>query len=135
MTNELFKIADRLKELKDTKKSLEAEVKAVNAEIEKLDAALSDAMLSEECERFSHNGSLFHLTTRLYASPVAGHKDELFEALRANGLGDIITETVNANTLASVVSEQKHENDGEIPAWLAGVVNAYEKTSVGIRKG
>ena len=56
-------------------------------------------------------------------------------ALKANGYGDIVTETVNANTLASFVKEQTTLNDDVTPAWLTEVVNTFEKVSVGIRKG
>ncbi len=135
MENKIFELADQLKAAKDEKKELEAQVKEVSAAIEQLDLALSDAMAEAECERFSRNGSTFYLNTRLFASPVAGHKEELFQALKKNGYGEIVTETVNANTLASFVKEQMHLNNDEIPAWIAEVVTTFEKVSVGIRKG
>ena len=131
----IFSLADQLKELKERKKDLDTEVKALNAEIEKLDMELSDAMAEAECERFSRNGSTFYLNTRLFASPVAGRKDEMITALKDNGYGDIVTETVNANTLASFVKEQMSLNSDEVPTWLTDVVSTYEKVSVGIRKG
>lgn len=131
----IFSLADQLKELKDRKKDLDTEVKALNAEIEKLDMELSDAMAEAECERFSRNGSTFYLNTRLFASPVAGRKDEMITALKDNGYGDIVTETVNANTLSSFVKEQMSLNSDEVPTWLTDVVSTYEKVSVGIRKG
>lgn len=131
----IFSLADQLKELKERKKDLDTEVKALNAEIEKLDMELSDAMAEAECERFSRNGSTFYLNTRLFASPVAGRKDEMIMALKDNGYGDIVTETVNANTLASFVKEQMSLNSDEVPTWLTDVVSTYEKVSVGIRKG
>ncbi len=135
MENRIFELADQLKAVKDKKKELEAQVKEVAAAIEQLDLALSDAMAEAECERFSRNGSTFYLNTRLFASPVAGHKEELFQALKANGYGEIVTETVNANTLASFVKEQMSLNNDEMPAWIAEVVSTFEKVSVGIRKG
>lgn len=135
MENKIFELADRLKAAKDEKKELDAQVKEVTAAIEQLDLALSDAMAEAECERFSRNGSTFYLNTRLYASPVAGHKEELFRALKENGYGEIVTETVNANTLASFVKEQMSLHDEELPAWIAQVVTTFEKVSVGIRKG
>ena len=135
MDNYIFGLADQLKELKDRKKELDAEAKAVGAQIEELDRELSDAMAEAECERFSRNGSTFYLNTRLFASPAAGRKEEMIEALKINGYGDIVTETVNANTLASFVKEQMALNCDEVPAWLADCVNTYEKVSVGIRKG
>ncbi len=135
MNNEIFEMADRLKAARDRKKDLDAEIKAVNAEIEQLDQELSDAMADQEVEQFSRNGSTFYLNTRLFASPAAGRKDELMQKLKDNGYGSIVTETVNANTLASFVKEQRAANGDEIPGWLADVVSAWEKVSVGVRRG
>lgn len=135
MNNEIFVLADHLKAAKDRKKELDAQVKEVGAEIERLDLALSDAMTEAECERFSRNGSTFYLNTRLFASPLAGCKEDMFAALKKNGFGEIVTETVNANTLSSFVKEQRELNHDEIPAWISDVVSTFEKLSVGIRKG
>lgn len=135
MDNYIFELADQLKEMKERKKDLEVEVKSITAEIERIDLELSDAMAEAECERFSRNGSTFYLNTRLFASPVAGRKDDMIIAIKDNGYGDIVTETVNANTLASFVKEQKNLNGDEVPAWLTDVVNIHEKVSVGVRKG
>ena len=132
---QIFELADQLKAAKEQKKELDAKGKELGAEIDRLDLALSDAMAEAECERFSRNGSTFYLNTRLYASPVAGKKEELFAALKENGYGSIVTETVNANTLSSFVKEQMAENDEEVPAWLAEKISTFEKVSVGIRKG
>ena len=120
---------------KEKKKALEDEVKAITAEIDRLDLALSDEMAMSECDNFSRHGSTFYLKSRLYASPKAGGKDKLFSALRKNGYGSMVQENVNANTLSSFVKEQKENNKDTIPEWLSSVVNAYEKISVGIRKG
>ena len=92
-------------------------------------------MAMSECDNFSRHGSTFYLKSRLYASPKAGGKDKLFSALRKNGYGSMVQENVNANTLSSFVKEQKENNKDTIPEWLSSVVNAYEKISVGIRKG
>ena len=135
MNHEIFDMADKLKAAREHKKDLEAQVKEVNAEIEQLDLALSDAMAEQEVERFSHSGSTFYLSTRLYASPASGRKDELMQALKDNGYGSIVVETVNSGTLSSFVKEQMAVNDDEIPEWLSGVVSVVEKTTVGVRKG
>lgn len=131
---EIFKMADELKAAKDEKKELEAKTKEVNARIEELDRELSDAMADAECDKFTRNGSTFYLNSRLYASPAAGGRDALIHALKDNGYGSIVTETVNANTLASFCKEQMTANEDELPEWLSGVVNAFEKVTVGIRK-
>lgn len=135
MDNKIFELADQLKAAKDKKKEIDAEVKELGARIDELDLALSDAMAEAECEKFSRNGNTFYLNTRLYTSPIAGQKEAMFQALKDNGYGEIVTETVNANTLASFVKEQMAENNDEVSEWIAQVVNTFEKVSVGIRKG
>ena len=77
---------------------------------------------------------MFCLTTKTRASARAGQKDELFAALRDEGYGDMITETVNANSLSSFVKEQIAENGDALPDWLDGLVSVFEKTTVGVRK-
>ncbi len=135
MSNEaLFDIADRLKAAKDEKKDLDAKAKELGAEIEELDKQLSDAMTEAELDKFSRNGSTFYLSSRLFASPQAGRKDALISALKEEGFGDIVQETVNANTLSAFVKEQMSQNGDEVPEWLSDVVNTFEKISVGIRK-
>lgn len=138
MTNEaLFQLADQLKAAKDRKKALEQQTKDNNAEIERLDKALSDGMAEAELDKFTRNGHTFYLSSRLFASAKEGMKDEMFQALKDHGYGEIVTETVNANTLASFCKEQiAMSGEAEaLPDWLSAVVNTFEKTSVGVRKG
>ena len=130
----IFEMADRLKTLQEKKKDLEAEAKAIGARIEELDLELSDAMADAELDRFSRNGATFYLKSRLFASPAAGRKEELFAALKENGYGSLVTETVNANTLASFCKEQLAAHEDELPAWLSDVVSTFEKVTVGVRK-
>jgi hypothetical protein len=130
----IFQMADKLRELQERKKDLEAQTKAVTAEITALDLQLSDAMAEAEVDKFSRNGNTFYLKSRLYASPAAGRKDELFVILKAHGFASLITETINANTLAAFVKEQREICGEDIPKWLGDTINTFEKVSVGIRK-
>lgn len=131
---QIFDMADRLKALQEQKKDLEAQAKALGAEITELDTQLSDAMTEAELDRFSRNGSTFYLKSRFFASPAAGRKDEMMQALKDNGYGSLVTETVNANTLASFIKEQRELTGEEVPEWLGETVSTYEKVSVGIRR-
>lgn len=124
-------LSEQFVSAKERKAELEAELKAVKAEIERLDRDLSDEMALMEYDNFSRKGKTFFLRSRLFASPKSGCKEELFSVLREKGYGDMITESVNANTLSSFVKEKREENNGEIPEWLNEVVNSYEKISVG----
>ena len=75
-------------------------------------------MAEQELDKFTRNGSTFYLNSRLFASPAAGRKEELFAALKKNGYGSLVTETVNANTLASFCEEQVAAHQDVLPAWL-----------------
>ena len=132
--NRLFEMADRLKALCEQKDALEAELKQTNADIDEADWQLSNLMAETETQNFTRAGTMFCLTTKTRASATAGMKDALFEVLRAEGYGDLITETVNANSLSSFVKEQISENGDALPEWLNGLVNVFEKTTVGVRK-
>ncbi len=153
--NQMFALADLLKQKKDEKKALEKQTTLVNAEIEALDRQLSDAMTEAECPKFSHGENTFYLSSRLFASPKEGMKDEMVAALKKHGYGAIVTETVNANTLASFCKERMAEEAEaasalptapadaaestagvaeQLPKWLSSVVNTFEKVTVGIRK-
>ena len=131
---QIFEMADRLKALQEQKKESEARTKALGAEIDALDTELSDAMADAELDRFSRNGHTFYLKSRLFASPAAGRKNEMFETLRANGYGSLVVESVNAQTLSSFVKEQRELNEGKDPDWFNGTISSFEKISVGVRK-
>lgn len=136
ISRELFDLADQLKARKELKKELEEQVKSVSAEIDALDRELSDAMALAECPSFTHSGSTFYLNTRLFASPKGGMKEDMIAALKEHGYGDLVNETVNANTLASFCKEQIAQSGEaeQLPMWLSDVVNTFDKVTVGIRK-
>lgn len=132
---EIFKLADELKERNAKKDELNAELKSVTAEINEIDEKLTQAMTDAEVDKFTRNGSTYYLKSRLFASPVAEHKPEFMQALKDNGCSELITETVNANTLASWVKEYNESHGTERPEFLSEeLLNIYTKVNVGIRK-
>lgn len=130
----MFDLADRLKALRDKKKETEQRLKDVNAELDETDIALAQLMTDTETQNFTRSGTMFCLTNTTRASAAADRKDDLFEALRSEGHGGLIYETVNANSLSAFVREQISENEDVLPDWLEGLVNVFEKTTVGVRK-
>ena len=130
----MFELADRLKALRDEKKDTEQRVKELNAELDETDAALAQLMTDTETQNFTRSGITFCLINTTRASATADRKDELFDALRTEGYGGLIYETVNANSLSAFVREQLSENDDVLPDWLEGLVSVFEKTTVGVRK-
>jgi histidinol-phosphate/aromatic aminotransferase/cobyric acid decarboxylase-like protein len=133
-SEKMFELADRLKALRDEKKDAEQHVKELNAALDETDAALAQLMTDTETQNFTRSGTMFCLTNTTRASATADRKEELFEALRAEGYGGLVYETVNANSLSAFVREQISENDDVLPDWLEGLVSVFEKTTVGVRK-
>ena len=133
-SEKMFELADQLKALRDEKKDAEQRVKELNAALDETDAALAQLMTDTETQNFTRSGTMFCLTNTTRASATADRKDELFEALRAEGYGGLVYETVNANSLSAFVREQISENDDVLPDWLEGLVSVFEKTTVGVRK-
>ena len=130
----MYELAEQLKQLREEKKDAEQRVKDINVEIDKTEYALVQLMVETETQNFTRAGTMFSLTTKTCASAVAGHKDELYSALKENGFGDLVYETVNANSLSAFVKGQIAENQDNVPDWLNGLVNVYEQTSVSVRK-
>lgn len=130
----MYELAEQLKQLREEKKDAEQRVKDINAEIDKTEYALVQLMAETETQNFTRAGTMFSLTTKTRASAVAGHKDKLYSALKENGFGELVYETINANSLSSFVKEQISENQDRVPDWLRGLVNVYEQTSVSVRK-
>lgn len=133
-SEKMFELAEQLRVLREQKETAEKELQEINAKIDETDYRLSEMMAESETQNFTRGGVMFYLVTKTRASAVAGSKDELFTVLRREGYGELVTETVNANSLSSFVKEQIEENDDVLPDWLSGLVNVFEKTSVGVRK-
>ena len=131
---DVFELADQLRALREQKKNLEERVKALNAEIDALDAKLVQAMIDQETQSFNRSGKLFYLKTVTRASAKAGEQERLYQWLKDNGYGDLVKETVNAQTLTGFAKELMEENDDELPGDLADMVNIFEKQTVAMRK-
>ena len=132
--NKMFELAEQLRTLREQKKEAEAQLKQINEQIDETDYRLSEAMAESETQNFTRSGMMFYLTTKTRASAVAGNKEELHTALKIQGFGDLVYETVNANSLSAFVKEQIGENEDVLPDWLNGLVNVFDKTSVGVKK-
>lgn len=133
MEQRLFELADALKALRDRKDALEAELKQVNMDIDNTDWHLATLMAETETRNFTRAGTMFCLTSKTRASAREGMKDELFAALREQGYGDLVYETVNCSSLSAFVKEQMEEHDA-LPDWLDGLVSVFEKTTVSVRR-
>lgn len=134
VTDMMYDLAEQLKTLRDEKKEAEQRVKDLGAALDDVEYRLATMMVDTETQNFTRAGTMFSLTHKTRASAASDRKDELYAALKSEGHGDLVYETVNANSLSAFVNEQITENDEALPEWLEGLVNVYEQTKVSVRK-
>ena len=130
-TNMLL-LADRFKELRDKKAVLQDELKALQADLDQAEAALVEAMTTEECSGFKRNGFGFSLVVKEYPGAIPELKAELYDAMKKHGFEHLFT--INPMTLSGTVKELKSNNDDVLPDWLEGLVRIYEQPSITVRQ-
>lgn len=130
----MFELAERLKTLKNEKKQKELELRNISDMLTEIEAALAEFMTLNKTPNFTHGDTSFSLRTSLKASAVVGKKEELYDLLKSSGYGDLVVETVSPSSLSAFVKEQISENENELPEWLDGLVNIFEKNTVSTRK-
>ena len=130
---DMLGLADKLRDLRDGKKELEDFTKEVNAAIETTEQALVGQMVAEEMQNFTRNGRQFILTTRIHANAKSGMMPIVCDWLKENDLGEMVEESVHAQTLQAWAKEIIEEN-GELPEGINELLNVYEKSGISIRK-
>lgn len=125
--------------LLDKKDQLAQDTKDNNAAIEKLKAEIAETMIDEDIPSQGYGDYVYSLQDKIkYSKRGEAELQEkgldFFEVLREQGFGDIIKETVNANTLQSTMKAVADENDGELPPELDEIVSSYEMTDITRRK-
>lgn len=125
--------------LLDKKDQLAQDTKDNNAAIDKLKAEIAETMIDEDIPSQGYGDYVYSLQDKVkYSKRGEAELQEkgldFFEVLREQGFGDIIKETVNANTLQSTMKAVADENDGELPPELDEIVSSYEMTDISRRK-
>lgn len=129
---------DRYGDLLDKKKELEDQLKDVKGQLDEEKDKLYKMMVDEECPVISRNGFRYSLQEKNRYSKLGDEKlaaagVDFFEVLREEGFGDLITETVNANTLNSTMKAYVEEN-GELSEELAEVIGVFESYDITKKK-
>lgn len=134
------------KELLDKKEDLAKQVKENNAAKEKLEQEICQMMIDEEKPNTVVDGFSYSLSQKImYAKKSEEKLAEIeattgvsfFDALREQGLGDIIVEKVDPRTLQSTVANlaaEAEDNGEELPEELTEYLSIYEKLSISKRK-
>lgn len=125
---------DEYKALLDRKDELADLTKANNADVARCREELAQLMIEAETPKITRAGFNYSLQNKVKYSKAAGADEELFEALRAADLGDLIKETVNPQTLQGAMTNLAEENGGELPEEFNGLVNKYDFFDVSKRR-
>ena len=120
--------------LLDRKELLKVQTAENNNKIERCRDELAAMMINEDTPKISHGGFSWSLQSKCKYSCLAENREQLFELLRENDLGDIIQETVNAQTLNSTIASLVEANDDELPEEWQEVIKTYEYNDISRRR-
>lgn len=131
----MFLWADAMLALREQQESLEDELKRIKKKLEESELALFESMVNNEVDRFSRGGYTFSPVVKTRASIASEHKEEALEWLKNSDYSDIVKETVNAQTLTSLVKEWEDAGIREDDAPFYAMLNIYNEQKISIRKG
>jgi len=132
MQEQIFTLSDALLNAREAKEHTEAALKEANAAVEMIEAQLIEMMVNDELTNFKRNGVQFSIVNKTNISAEPERKDELWAAMKEKGYGNLFS--INAQTLSGEIKRLVEENDGQMPAWLDGLVKQFEKTGIRIKK-
>jgi hypothetical protein len=120
--------------LRDRKDDLKREEKEVDRDIRQKEAGILEYFERSGISNVSIDGRTLYIHRSQWARGRSDIDPEIvIEALRANGLGDMVKETFSTQTLSSYVRELDRE-DKSMPPGLAEVIDISEKVTVGVRR-
>lgn len=133
--SKMNELAGELKMLKSRKAELETMEKENSAKIDEVEKQLYSLMESEGNESFEYDGTKFSLNKKTIFSVPSDLRDAFLDVLKTYGFDreDIVTETIPAPKLNSVMKSITDENRG-MPEEFEGIVSLYDKKTVSVRK-
>lgn len=130
---ELLEQVDRYQQLLEEKGRLKELADENAKQLQTQRDALAQIMLENEVTKINRSGFTYSLKSGTKFNKKAGCDETLFQLLREEGLGDLIKETVNANTLQGAISSMVEER-GELPEAFSDCINVYEYVDIARRK-
>ena len=132
---DLVKTYQTLLEQRD---ALTAEIKAINTDLEALKARIIQQMIDDDCPRIVTGGYSFRPAaktayTKRSDRELSAKGLDFRRVLRAEGLGYVITETIDPGALQAALERCTKEHGRLSPA-LAAVVRAYDYEDIVCRK-
>lgn len=127
----------RYRELRDAEKAADAEKGAYKEEADKLETELVEMFAEAGLQNLNVDGKTIYLHRSTYAQWQAGlEQEDKLDLLRAAGAGDLIKDTVNAQTLNAYVRELVDVDDAPgLPEPLRDVLELGERFAVRVTAG
>lgn len=131
----LSEMAVEYEKLLAVKSELEKATEENKAAINSFKEKLMQQMVDEDMPSFTSNGHSYSITEKTSYSKrsdadLAAAGLDFFGTLREEGLGDLIKETVNANTLQAAMKNYAQEHDGALSPALDAVIRSYPYTDI-----
>lgn len=118
------------------KRELERQLNFVKEDLTRRETVLAEKLAEAGLQQLkTDDGTVIYRNEALFASLVKDEDGEhagAVTALRGHGLGWLVKETVNANTLRSWVKEQEQSGEG-LPAELRPWLKVTRQPRVGVR--
>ncbi len=127
--------ARRFAELKRLIAAKDADIKVLKEELEPLEAELLDEFAEEGVASVGVKDGDRKVTVfskRMLVATNLVDPEATAQACKAAGLGHMVGERVNANTLSAYVRDLE-KADEPLPDSFEGVIGTFEKFSVGVR--
>lgn len=125
MTTLNTQVIDRWRAAKDAKESAESVLEERKRELADAEQNALDEFERAGISQVKANGRTTFLRRDVYASVKEGRKPDVVRALRNLGLGDLVGESVNAQSLSAHVREQEKLGNA-LPPELAEHVTVSE---------
>lgn len=124
----------RYKRIRELQAAADTEAKTLKTEADALEAQLVDLFVEHGMQNLSLDGKTVYLHRSTFAQRKAGATaEDVKDALRAAGQGDLVTETVNAQTLSAYVRDILDSDEGgQLPDPLDEVLELGERYSIRI---
>ena len=133
-------LLERLDDLRRHKADAEANLKGITQELIAIQEVLVPQFLAAgmQSQKLA-DGRTFYLRREEWAYPKSLENggglgsEGVLHALRESGLGDMIHETYNTQTLSAYVREKERASE-ELPGPLAGAIDVVTKTEIRVRR-
>ena len=119
--------------LDEERKTHESIITDIKEKMSVLEEVILENFATEGVESFKMEGFNVSPQTLTFAVIVDGDKERAYQALKDTGYGSYVTETCNARSLSTLVSDLIKE-DGKLPDEFNGAITTFEKIRLIKRK-